>query len=296
MLNVFSVDLEDYFHPTEVAKDITTWGDYKSRIDIGTNFLLDLLAEHNTHATFFVLGWVAEQYPSLIRRIADLGHEIGCHSYAHRLVYNLTPGEFRNDTIRAMQAIEQACGISPKVYRAPSYSVDAKSFWALEVLAGLGFTHDSSIYPIVHDRYGIPGFPRFAHTIQTLAGPIVEVPIATVQLSSGHVAPVGGGGYLRMFPYRYTAAGVRKINNTEQQSACIYTHPWELDPAQPRMTSGLLSRVRTYTGLRTMQKKLGRLLQDFEFSTMGAVHPAAAARIPAQAEGRDYALSALAHV
>src|SRR5208283_4838830 len=138
-------------------------------------------------------------------------------------------------------------------------------FWALEVLASLGFTHDSSVYPIVHDRYGVPGFPRFAHTIETSRGSIVEVPIATVQLASGHVTPVGGGGYLRLFPYRYTAAGIRKINNAEHQSACIYTHPWELDPEQPRMTRGLLSRARTYTGLKSMRKKLSRLLDDFEF-------------------------------
>jgi len=292
MLNVLSVDVEDYFHPTEVAQDITHWSALPSRIDLGTNFLLDLLADRQTRATFFVLGWVAEKHPALVRRIADAGHEIGCHSFAHRLVYRLTPSEFRNDTIRAMRAIEQACDITPRLYRAPCYSIVTKKFWALDVLASLGFTHDSSIYPIVHDRYGVPGFPRFAHTIETSSGAIVEVPIATVQISSSHVTPVGGGAYLRLFPYRYTAAGIRSINNSEHQSACIYTHPWELDPDQPRMTRDLLSRARTYIGLKGMRKKLSRLLDEFEFSTMGAVHPVAQSL--RQPVDREFSISAWA--
>ena len=176
-----------------------------------------------------------------------------------------------------MRSIEEACGVTPKLYRAPSYSIVSKSFWALDVLAELGFTHDSSIFPIKHDRYGIPGSPRHAYTIATPSGPILEVPVATVQLSPNRVTPVGGGGYLRLFPYRYTAAGIRKINNVEQQPACVYTHPWELDPHQPRMTKGLISRLRTYTGLATMSPKLDRLFTEFEFSTMGAVHPHAPA-------------------
>ena len=273
MVNVFSVDLEDYFHPTEVSPDIENWPRFAPRIDRGTNILLDLLAKHNTRGTFFVLGWVAATQPALVRRIAEAGHEIGCHSDKHQLVSNLTPSEFREDTLRAMRKIEDACGVNPKLYRAPSYSVVPKSFWALEVLADLGFTHDSSIFPVKHDRYGVPGSPRHAYTIATPSGPLVEVPVATVRLSPSRVTPVGGGGYLRLFPYRYTAAGIRKINNVERQPACIYTHPWELDPEQPRMAKGLISRLRTYTGLGTMGRKMERLFNDFEFSTMGAVHP-----------------------
>jgi polysaccharide deacetylase family protein (PEP-CTERM system associated) len=273
MINIFSVDLEDYFHPTEVTSDIGKWTEYPSRIHLGTNFLLDELAARNIRATFFILGWVAEQHPSLVRRIADAGHEIGCHSYSHRLVYNLTPHEFRQDTIRAIRAIEDACDVTPKVYRAPSYSIVDQSLWALETLADLGFTHDSSIYPIEHDRYGIPGFPRYARTIATQSGSIVEVPIATVQLAGGRVAPVGGGAYLRLFPYRYTAAGIRKINSAEGQPACLYTHPWEVDAGQPRLTKGFISGVRTYGGLSGMESKLKRMFRDFEFSTLGDVHP-----------------------
>lgn len=275
--------MEDYFHPTEVSRDATDWPRFAARIEIGTNLLLDLLAEHQTRATFFILGWVADNHSELVRRIADAGHEIGCHSYYHRLVYSLTRQEFRQDTSRAMRAIQDACGVSPKLYRAPSYSIVSKSFWALEILAELGFTHDSSIYPIVHDRYGVPGFRRHAHTIHTLSGPILEVPIATVPLSGKHVTPVGGGAYLRLFPYRYAAAGIRRINRVEQEPACIYTHPWELDPDQPRMTKGLISRIRTYGGLGTMRRKLSQMFQDFEFSALGDVHPIPAVAWPPQA-------------
>jgi len=272
MINVFSVDLEDYFHPTEVHYRPEEWGRLAPRIDIGTNFLLDLLAEHNARATFFVLGWVAENHPGLVRRIAEAGHEIGCHSFRHRLVFDLTPSEFREDTRGAIRSIQDACGVRPRIYRAPSYSIVTRSLWALDVLAELGFTHDSSIYPIVHDRYGIPGFPRHAHTIETTSGPIIEVPIATALLSASHVTPVGGGAYLRLFRYRYTAAGLRKINNIEGQPACVYVHPWEVDPGQPRITKGFVSGLRTYTGLAGMPSKLERLFRDFQFSTMSEVY------------------------
>lgn len=155
----------------------------------------------------------------------------------------------------------------------------------MEILAELGFSHDSSIYPIVHDRYGVPGFRRHAHTIQTLSGPILEVPIATVRLSAKRVSPVGGGAYLRLFPYRYAAAGIRHINRVEQQPACIYTHPWELDSDQPRVTKGLISRIRTYGGLGTMQGKLKRMFQDFKFSALGDVSPFPTAPRVSQARG-----------
>jgi polysaccharide deacetylase family protein (PEP-CTERM system associated) len=277
MRNIFSVDLEDYFHPSEVSSIVTDWPRFVARIEIGTNFLLDLLAEYRTRATFFVLGWVADRHRALVRRIADEGHEIGCHSYFHRLIYGLTPNEFRQDTCQAMHAIEDACGLSPKLYRAPSYSITSKSFWALEILAELGFSHDSSIYPIVHDRYGIPGFRRHAHMIHTPSGSILEVPVATVQLWPKRVTPVGGGAYLRLLPYRYAAAGIRHINRAEQQPACIYTHPWELDPAQPRMTKGLISRIRTYGGVGSMQGKLKQLFRDFRFFPLGEVYPLPAA-------------------
>jgi len=274
MLNAISVDVEDYFHPSEIqaSVDISRWSSLPARVEDATRRTLDLLCRHNTLATFFILGWVAERHPDLVRQIAAAGHQIGCHSYAHQLVYSLTPQQFREDTVRARRAIEDACGATPRAYRAPSYSVTRQSFWALEVLVECGFSMDSSIYPIAHDRYGIPGFSRFPTPIATPSGTILEVPVATVQLSPQRVAPVGGGGYLRLLPYRYTAAGLRRINRVDGQPACCYFHPWEIDPGQPRLTRGFVASARTYTGLAGMESKLDRLLSDFRFSTLQTVY------------------------
>jgi polysaccharide deacetylase family protein (PEP-CTERM system associated) len=284
MWNVLSVDLEEYFHPSELQPSLglTDRSTLPSRVEYQTNKILDLFVQHNVHATFFVVGWVAERHPALVRQIADAGHEIGCHSYAHELVYRLTPQEFRTDTLDCLSAIADACGRVPRCYRAPSYSITKESMWALDILAELGFTHDSSIYPIAHDRYGIPGFPRQAHTIHTQSGPIHEVPIATIQFPNGRTAPVGGGAYLRLLPYRYIAAGLRKINAEERQPACVYFHPWEIDPDQPRLAKGILARMRTYTGLRSMLYKIDRLLGDFHFAPMTAVHPTPAREVVEQ--------------
>jgi polysaccharide deacetylase family protein (PEP-CTERM system associated) len=276
IVNAISVDVEDYFHPTELAASapMDEWDALPSRVDSATRRTLDLFAEAGVKGTFFILGWVAERHPALVRDIAAAGHEIGCHSYWHRLVYDLTPEEFRADTERACDVIETACGVRPRAYRAPSYSITRKSWWALEVLASLGFTHDSSIYPIIHDRYGVPGFDRHVSTIETSSGPLTEVPAATVELTGGQVAPIGGGAYLRLLPYRYTAAGLRRVNFQECRAACLYLHPWELDPAQPRLARGTIARWRTYLGLAGMEDKLRRLLREFPFSTVRDVFQA----------------------
>jgi polysaccharide deacetylase family protein (PEP-CTERM system associated) len=273
MLNAVTVDVEEYFHPTEVQTAVkqSQWAALPSRVENQLNQILELFDKRHTKATFFVLGWVAERNPRAIRQIVAAGHEIGCHSYSHQLVYALTPQEFRRDTRRAVAAIENACSVTPKVYRAPSYSITKKSMWALEILVEEGFVSDSSIYPIAHDRYGIPGSPRHAHVIETPAGPIREFPIATIKLANDRVAPIGGGGYLRMLPYRYTSAGIRRLNLDENQPACIYFHPWEIDPDQPRLASGLIARVRTYSGVKGMIRKLDRLFTEFQFSTLSEV-------------------------
>lgn len=274
MLNALTIDVEEYFHPTEVQRFVNfrAWSTLPSRVDYQTQQLLDFLDSKQTKATFFVLGWVAEHHPEVLRKIASRGHEIGCHSYAHQLVYRLTPDAFRQDTERAVAAIANVLGIMPRMYRAPTYSITRDSLWALEVLIECGFTHDSSIYPVSHDRYGIPGSPRHAHVIETAAGPITEVPIATARLSNGAVIPVGGGGYLRLLPYCYTAAGIRRVNAEEHQPACIYFHPWEIDPDQPRLALGAIARARTYLGLKGMLRKLNRLLSDFQFSSFDRVY------------------------
>jgi polysaccharide deacetylase family protein (PEP-CTERM system associated) len=275
MLNALTIDVEEYFHPTEVQTSvgIDQWKLLPSRLTDQTKVVLDLLDRRQVRATFFVLGWIARHRPQIVRQIVSRGHEIGCHSFAHQLIYNLTPQQFREDTQQAIAAIEDACGVTPKAYRAPSYSITEKSFWALEILVECGFTYDSSIYPISHDRYGIPGFPRHCHTLQTPSGTITEIPIATVELSPGKVSPVGGGAYLRLLPYSYTAAGIRRINERENQPVCIYLHPWELDPQQPRLARGIIPQLRTYGGLKSMTGKLDRLLCDFRFSSLCAVYP-----------------------
>jgi len=274
--NILSVDVEEYFHPTEVQvwAPQEQWDSLPATVERNTRRVLEILAARNLRATCFVVGWVAEKYPALVREIAAAGHEIGCHSYAHRCVFDLTPEEFRQDTLQAQSAIEDACGIRPFAYRAPSYSITREALWALEVLVECGFTHDSSIYPVSHDRYGIADFGRQAQTVSTPAGTILEIPAATVQLGDGSTLPVGGGAYLRLLPYRYTAAGIRRLNEHEGRPAMIYTHPWELDPEIPRLARGRLARWRTYTGLGSVRGKLERLLDEFEFTTLGSVYPA----------------------
>jgi polysaccharide deacetylase family protein (PEP-CTERM system associated) len=275
VINALSIDVEEYFHPTEVQDSFggpDNWATLPSRLQQPMDNILDLLHRHNVKATFFILGWVAKHHPRLVAQVADAGHQIGCHSYAHRLVYDLTATQFREDTKRAIGAIEDACGQSPQVYRAPSYSITARSMWALEILVECGFTHDSSIYPISHDRYGIPNFGRNLQRLDTHFGPIYEIPVAAAQLFDRWVTPVGGGAYLRLLPYAYTAAGIRWMNQKESMPACIYFHPWEIDPQQPRLASGRVSRWRTHTGVKGMYGKLQRLLTDFQFSTIAEAY------------------------
>ncbi len=274
MLNALTVDVEEYFHATEVqnATDGRSWDTFPSRVELQIERTLDLLERKHVSATFLILGWVAERCPQLVRRIAESGHEIGCHSHLHRLVYELTPAQFREDTLRAVRAIEDACGITPRVYRAPSYSITRRSMWALEILLECGFSQDSSIYPIAHDRYGIPGSQRQPYWLSTPSGSIFEIPPATVALGNGHVLPVGGGGYLRLLPYRYCAAGIRRMNESDGSPACIYFHPWEIDPEQPQLSLGLIARIRTYSGLASMERKLARLLDEFRFAKMSDIY------------------------
>ena len=274
MTNALSVDVEEYFHPTELqgCTSRNKWELYPSRVQAQMERVLDLFDRGGVKATFFVLGWLARRYPRMIRQIVDLGHEVGCHSYGHQLIFDLTPEQFRSDTQEAVRAISDASGQAPRLYRAPSYSITTQSLWALEILVECGFTLDSSIYPISHDRYGIPTFSRHAQTIYTPSGPILEVPIATVRLYRDWVSPVGGGGYLRLLPYSYTAAGIRRINQRESLPACIYFHPWELDPEQPRIAPGWISHLRTYGGLRSTEHKLARLMTQFRFDSLAVVY------------------------
>lgn len=265
--NGLSVDVEDYFHAEAIAAHFGrgNWEALESRVVRNTQRVLDLLGEHNVRATFFVLGWVAERFPKIVREIHARGHEIGCHSYWHRLIYRLTPEEFRDDTRRAKDVIETCTGTKVVGYRAPSFSVTKNSLWALEILSELGFAYDSSIFPIRHDFYGMPDHSRFPCRYQEVGKRgIVEFPMSTWRVGNVNL-PFGGGGYLRILPFAYTRRAFRRVNEGEQQPAIVYFHPWEIDPGQPRLKVPLRSRLRHYTNLSGMRKRITVLLQNYEF-------------------------------
>lgn len=272
MKNALTVDLEDYFHVSAYAGKVRLeeWDSYPSRVAANTDRLLGLLAEHNCLATFFVLGWVAEKKPEIVARVAAAGHEIACHSLLHRKIFNLTPPEFREDTRRAKAVIEDATGKQVVGYRAPSFSVIKKSLWALEILAEEGFQYDSSVFPVEHPSYGIPDAPRTPYWIQTASGRILEFPMPTLSIGSMR-SPIGGGAYLRLLPYSYTRWSIRHLNEHENFPVCVYIHPWELDPAQPRMGGSLSARARHYFGLRGTEAKLRKLVRDVEFCPLASL-------------------------
>jgi polysaccharide deacetylase family protein (PEP-CTERM system associated) len=265
--NVVSVDVEDYFHAEAFSGvvDPSRWEGQVSRVEANTRRLLELFANLNVHGTFFILGWVADRFPQLVRDIAADGHELGCHSYWHRLIYKLEPAEFREDTRRAKDVIEQIGGQSVNVYRAPTYSVIDRSVWAFEILAELGFCYDSSIYPIHHDRYGMPDAPRAPFRFQTSSGPMTEFPLTTFRLA-GHNLPVGGGGYLRLLPNVYTRLGLKQVQQ-EGLPAVIYIHPWEVDPEQPRLPVRFTTRLRHYSNLSRTFERLRALLQQGNYTS-----------------------------
>jgi polysaccharide deacetylase family protein (PEP-CTERM system associated) len=266
--SIISVDVEDYFHVEAFARvvDRNNWGAYASRVERNTERILDLFDERQIKGTFFILGWVAERYPKLVRRITERGHEPACHSYWHRLIYKLTPEEFREDTLRAKNCIEQAAGAPIYGYRAPSFSITGRSVWALDVLAELGFRYDSSVFPVKHDTYGVPDAPRRPFRIETPFGPIVEFPMATFRFGTGPNLPIAGGGYLRMLPFSYTRMGVRRAWS-EGLPVVSYIHPWEIDPEQPRIDAPLKSRMRHYTNLGKTEARLRKLLALGEFKS-----------------------------
>ena len=277
MLNALSVDVEDYYHVSafESVVRIEQWGSRESRVERNTHRVLDLLDEYQFKATFFVLGWVAERSPSLVRTIANRGHEVASHGYAHQLIYTQTHEQFRDETRRAKRTVEDIIGGPIFGYRAAGYSITSKSLWALDILAQEGFEYDSSIFPIRHDRYGIPEHPRFFHMMNGEGRlPIAEVPLSTVRVG-GFNFPIAGGGYFRMLPYAVTHRAMLYLNRVEKQPAVFYFHPWEIDPDQPRIQAGWLSRFRHYTNLGTMERKLRKLLASFAFAPIRNVHGAA---------------------
>ena len=272
IVNAMTVDVEDYFQVSAFAKTVSyeQWPMFESRVCRNTERLLEIFDSAGIRATFFVLGWVAERFPALVRRIEQGGHEIASHGYAHGLVYDATPETFRDDLRRAKDAIENAAGRAVSGYRAPSYSIVDRSLWALDVLVGEGYHYDSSIYPIRHDRYGIPTWPRHIHRVERAGGAIWELPCSTVR-RAGMNLPIGGGGYFRMLPYRWTSSGIRVLNDVEARPAIFYLHPWEIDPDQPRINAPMVSRLRHYANVGQTEARLRRLLAEFQFGTIADV-------------------------
>lgn len=268
--NALTVDVEDYFHVSAFANSIdrSQWDIYPCRVESNTRALLRMFEHAGVKATFFVLGWVAERYPDLVREIASAGHEVACHGYSHELVYKQTPEVFRAESKRAKDILEDIIHKPVNGYRAASYSITLKSTWALDILAELGFRYDSSIFPVHHDRYGMPDAPREPHVLKTPKGhSLVEFPLSTLQLWRYRL-PISGGGYFRLFPYWFTRAALKRINSADELPFIFYLHPWEIDTDQPRVQASLLSRFRHYQNLGRCQERLAALLQDFSFDTV----------------------------
>jgi polysaccharide deacetylase family protein (PEP-CTERM system associated) len=277
--NGITVDVEDYFHASAFRTRVPfeSWPQMPGRVVPNTRRVLELLAEFDASATFFILGWVAERYPSLVREIQSAGHELGCHSYAHRLLYEMTPAEFRDDTRRALSAIEDAAGVAVRSYRAPSFSITEQSLWALEILLELGFVRDSSIFPIRNRFYGMPTAPRQPFKIRIQGNDLAEFPPATLKIGSWTI-PLTGGAYLRLLPYRFQARGLSAMAS-RAEPIVLYFHPWELDPDQPRLPGASGSRIYHYAGLARTEGRLRRILKSFAFGKLSQLAQAAA--IPA---------------
>jgi polysaccharide deacetylase family protein (PEP-CTERM system associated) len=272
IVNAMSVDVEDYFQVSAFEANVRrdAWDGFESRVCRNTERILELFDRRGVRATFFILGWVAERFPGLVQQIVNSGHEAACHGHEHRLVYAQSPEEFRQDIRRAKKTIEDAGASEVSGYRAPSYSITRRSLWAIDVLIEEGFRYDSSIYPIHHDRYGIPGAPRHPYLIRRATGSLWEVPGSTVRMG-GMNFPVGGGGYFRILPYAWTRWGFSRLNQVEERPGVFYLHPWEIDPDQPRVEATAVARFRHYRNLSRTETRLMRLLDDFRFDTVKSI-------------------------
>ena len=278
LTNAMSFDIEDYFQ-VQALDDVCArdrWDDFEPRVERNTNVLLDALAERKVHATFFVLGWVAERCPALARRIVAEGHELASHGYAHHRVDRQTPLQFRDDIARTKKLLEDVAGTPVRGYRAATFSLGPTTPWAFEILEDEGYHYSSSIYPITHDNYANPDAPRFAYRPKGTSR-LWEYPISTVRLA-GRNLPCGGGGYFRLAPYGIFRRAIAHLNEREHQAAVFYLHPWEVDPDQPRPEGvRLKSRVRHYLNLARTLPRLTRLLQDFRWDRIDRVFSAGSA-------------------
>jgi polysaccharide deacetylase family protein (PEP-CTERM system associated) len=270
IVNGLSIDVEDYFQVSAFAPHVERdrWDSMECRIEGNIERILGLLSAANVRATFFTLGWVAERYPALVRRLGDAGHEIASHGFEHRRASEQSPEAFLADIRLAKAILEDVSGREVRGYRAPSFSIGSSNRWAFEAIAEAGYRYSSSIYPIRHDHYGDPEAPRFAHEVQP---GLLEVPVSTVRILRTNL-PAGGGGYFRLLPYAVSRWSIAQINGRERQPAIFYFHPWELDPEQPRVSGvDFRSRFRHYVNLRRMAPRLGRLLFQFQWDRVDRV-------------------------
>lgn len=275
MRNAMTVDVEDYFQVSALAPHIPrgTWDSIPCRVEGNVDKLLSLFAEHKTHATFFTLGWIAQRYPELVRRIVKGGHELASHGHSHLRATEQSQAAFLHDIDRAKKLLEDIAGTEVSGYRAPSFSITAVNPWAFDCLQTAGYRYSSSVYPIAHDHYGIPDAPRFPY--QARPG-LLEIPISTLR-AFGRNFPAGGGGYFRLLPYGVSRWAIQRFNTRERRPAIFYMHPWEIDPGQPRVPgTGLKTRFRHYVNLQKTEARLARLLGDFQWGRVDEVFGIAA--------------------
>lgn len=270
--NALTVDVEDYFQVSAFEKYIprSNWKDISCRVEKNTYRILELFEKNGASATFFVLGWVAERYPELIREMYSAGHEVASHGYEHIRVVHQSPKEFREDVVRTKNLLEDILGDQVRGYRAASYSIGSENIWAIEELKSAGYEYSSSIYPIKHDLYGMPEAPRFSFYPLGERG-VLEIPITTIELM-GRKFPCGGGGFFRFYPYAISRWAIHQVNQKDKQPGIFYFHPWEIDPGQPKQKGlDFKTRFRHYLNLGKMESRLDRLLSDFRWDRMDRV-------------------------
>ena len=270
--NAMTVDVEDYFQVSAFERHIPreSWESMPCRVERNLDVILGLMAERHVHGTFFTLGWIAQRYPNIVRRIVASGHELASHGYAHGRASEQSRRTFSADVCSAKKLLEDISGVSVNGYRAPSFSIGTANLWALECLAEAGYSYSSSIYPIRHDHYGMPDAPRFPHRPAEKTG-VLEIPVTTIRIGNRNL-PAGGGGYFRLLPYSLSRACLRRVNRKDGRPCVFYFHPWEIDPDQPRQRGiGLKTRFRHYVNLSRMRPRIDRLMRDFHWDRMDRI-------------------------
>ncbi len=270
LTNALTVDVEDYFQVWALSPHIERqrWETMECRVERNMDRLLELFDSRKARATFFTLGWVAERYPAMVRKLVAHGHELASHGQSHLRATEQSPDEFRHDISTARRVLEDVAGVAVRGYRAPNFSIGRDNLWALDCIAEAGYTYSSSVYPVRHDHYGMPDAPRFAHRTQN---GLLEIPISTTRLLARNL-PAGGGGFFRLLPYRVSRWAIERVNRVDGQPAIFYFHPWEIDPGQPRIPGvSIKTRLRHYLNLDRTESRLARLLSDFRWDRIDRV-------------------------